>query len=250
MKRWQMYYTIHSMKNEGFSKRQIAEKQQINFRTVCKYLAMTPEEFEKKVLTKERQGELSLYEGVVTDWLRRHPDMTAAQVYDWLKEHYHVTIAERTTRRFVEGLRQKYAIPKCKETTRQYEAMEDPPMGQQLQVDLGEAWVFDAYKRRSIKLYCVAAVLSHSRYKWGMWYTRSLTSLQFVQALQMCFEYMCGMPKEIVVDQDRLLAVDENYGDIIFTHQFEQFRLSSGFDVYLCRVNDPQTKGYVKTFIM
>jgi len=31
-----MYYTIHSMKNQGFSKRQIAEMQQIDFRTVVK----------------------------------------------------------------------------------------------------------------------------------------------------------------------------------------------------------------------
>jgi transposase len=238
-----MYYAIHSMKNQGFSKRQIAEKRQLDFRTVSKYLAMTPEEFEESVLKKERQRRLDLYEGVVTDWLRQHPDMSAAQVYDWLQEHYKVTIAERTVRRFVEELREKYSIPKAKEPTRQYEAIEDPPMGRQMQVDIGEKWVRDAYTQRYIKLYCIAAVLSHSRYKWGMWYTRKPTSIQFVQALQMCFEYLCGMPEELVFDQDRLLAVDENYGDIIYTQQFEQFRLSSGFKVYLCRGSDPESKG-------
>jgi transposase len=169
--------------------------------------------------------------------------MSAAQVYDWLKEHYQVTVAERTARRYVEGLREKYAIPKAKESTRQYEAIEDPPMGQQMQVDIGEAWVRDAYKGRYIKLYCVAAVMSHSRYKWGMWHTKKPTALQFVQALQLCFETMGGMPKELVFDQDRLLAVDENYGDIVYTQPFEQFRLASGFGVYLCRKSDPQTKG-------
>jgi len=50
-----MYYVIHSMKNEGFSKRQIAKKQQIDFRTVSKYLSMTAEEFEEQVLKKERK---------------------------------------------------------------------------------------------------------------------------------------------------------------------------------------------------
>ena len=29
-----MYYNIHSMWNEGFSKRKIAERQQLDFRTV------------------------------------------------------------------------------------------------------------------------------------------------------------------------------------------------------------------------
>ena len=243
MKRWHMYYAIHSMKNEGYSKRKIAEIQEIDFRTVSKYLAMTPEEFEEGLLRKERQRCLDLYEGVVVDWLRRHPDMSAAQVYDWLQEHYQVTVAERTARRYVEGLREKYAIPKTKASVRQYAAVEDPPMGRQMQVDIGEVWVRDAYAGRHIKLYCIAAVLSHSRYKWGVWYAKPLTALQFVQALQMCFDYLCGMPKELVFDQDRLLAVDENYGDIIFTQQFEQFRLSSGFDVYLCRGSDPESKG-------
>jgi len=249
MKRWQMYYIIHSMRNAGFSKRQIAEKQGLNFRTVSKYLAMTPEEFEERVQKRDRQRCLDLYEGVVADWLRRHPDMSAAQVYDWLQEHYQVTVAERTARRFVESLREKYAIPKSKDTMRQHEAVEDPPMGQQMQVDIGAAWAPDAYKGRHIRLYCVAAVLSHSRYKWGIWYTHKPTASQFVQALQICFEYLGGMPKELVFDQDRLLAVDENYGDILYTRQFEQFRLTSGFDVYLCRKSDPQTKGRTEAVV-
>jgi transposase len=249
MERWHMYYEIHSMKNQGFSKRQIAEKRQLDFRTVSKYLAMTPEEFEANALKKERMRSLALYEGVVADWLRRYPDMSAAQVYDWLKEHYQVTVAERTARRFVEELREKYAIPKTKETTRQYEAVDDPPMGRQMQVDIGEAWIRDTYKGRHIKLYCVAAVMSHSRYKWGIWYTRKPTARQFVQALQICFEELRGMPKELVFDQDRLVAVDENYGEIIYTQQFEQFRLTSGFDVYLCRKSDPQTKGRTEAVV-
>ena len=244
-----MYTAIHSMKNEGFSKRKIAERMGINYRTVDKYLKMTPDEFNEKILNRERRRCLELYEGVVTDWLKKYPDITAAQVHDWLKEHYQVAVAERTARRFVENLRKKYAIPKPKDTMRQYEAIEDPPMGQQMQVDLGVAWVVDAYKRRHIKLYCIAVVLSHSRYKWGMWYTQPLTSIRFTQALQACFESIGGMPKQLVFDQDRLLAVDENYGDIIYTKEFEQFRLTSGFDVYLCRGSDPESKGRIEAVV-
>jgi len=249
LKRWQMYYSIHSMKNEGWSKRQIAEKLGLDFRTVSKYLAMTPEEFNEGMLKRERQRNLDLYEGVVTDWLMEHPDMSAAQVHDWLKEHYEVTAAERTTRRFVQGLRKKHSIPKVKGSVRQYIAVEDPPMGQQMQVDIGETWVLEAYKGSRIKLYCVAAVLSHSRYKWGVWHAKPLTTVQFIQSLQECFEYMCGMPKQLVFDQDRLLAVSENYGDIIFTKDFEQFRLTSGFEVYLCRGSDPQSKGRTEAVV-
>ncbi len=69
MKRWQMYSNIQSMKNQGFSKRQVADKQGLNFRTVSKYWDMTPEEIEES-LNRERRRDLSLYEGVVTDWLK------------------------------------------------------------------------------------------------------------------------------------------------------------------------------------
>jgi hypothetical protein len=57
------------------------------------------------------------------------------------------------------------------------------------------------------------------------------------------------MPKELVFDQDRVLAVDENYGDIIYTKEFEQFRITSGFSVYLCRGSDPETKGRVEAVV-
>ncbi|AHF10890.1 Mu transposase domain-containing protein [Dehalobacter restrictus] len=67
--------------------------------------------------------------------------------------------------------------------------------------------------------------------------------------LQECFEALSGMPKELVFDQDRLLAVDENYGDIIFTREFEQFRLASGFEVYLCRGADPESKGRIEATV-
>ena len=114
-------------------------------------------------------------------------------------------------------------------------AVEDPPMGKQMQVDIGETCVIDASKRSRTKLWFVATVLSHSRYKYGVWYTSHLTAAKLIQALQISFEHMGGMPEELVFDQDRLLAVDENYGDIIYTKEFEQFKQASGFKVYLCR---------------
>lgn len=175
--------------------------------------------------------------------------MTAAQILDWLKEYYQVKVSDRSCRRLVAGIRKKYSIPKAKKSFRQYTAVEDPPMGQQMQVDLGVVRVFDFYKRNYRKLYCVAFVLSHYRYKWGIWYAQPLTSRQLTQALQGCFEYMCGMPKELVFDQDRLLAVDENYGDIVYTKEFEQLRLSSDFEVYLCRGGDPESKGRVEPVV-
>ena len=61
-----------------------------------------------------------------------------------------------------------------------------------------------------------------------------------------CFRYFDGMPDEIVFDQDSIVCVSENSGDIILTYEFEKFRQQCGFKVYMCRAADPESKGKVE----
>lgn len=248
MKGWQMYSIIHQLKELGLNKAQTARKLTINAKTVSKYWEMEPDEYASYVQDQSRTKVLTDYEPVVTEWLRLYPDLSASQVCDWLQEHYHIIPKERTVRRFVAFLRTKYEIPKPMKT-RLYEAVDDPPMGFQMQVDIGIISVRKAYEPSLIKLYCVAFVLSNSRYKYGVWFERPLTSADFVNAIEACFEYMGGRPHELVFDQDKLLAVSENYGDIIYTYEFERFRQSMGFEVRLCRAADPESKGRIEAVV-
>lgn len=43
------------------------------------------------------------------------------------------------------------------------------------------------------------------------------------------------------------MTVDENYGDIIFTQEFERCKKRHGFAVWLCRKSDPESKGMVES---
>lgn len=45
-------------------------------------------------------------------------------------------------------------------------------------------------------------------------------------------KWMGGKPRELVFDRDRLIAVAENYGDIIYTKEFETFRQSEKLKIY------------------
>ncbi len=167
---------------------------------------------------------------------------------DWLKEHYNdFSVRERTLRRYVAELRQKYDLPKPV-ITRQYQAVIDPVPGSQLQVDLGQKRVPNASGGYTT-LYAFGAVLAYSRYKYGQWADRPLTAAMFVEMLRACFEYIGGVPKEIVLDQDKLVAVSENYGDIIYTCEFEKFKQAMGFSVYLCRKSDPESKGKIEAVV-
>lgn len=70
----------------------------------------------------------------------------------------------------------------------------------------------------------VAFVLSYSRYKWGWFQDRPFTSIELVEALESYFAYMGGKTLELVFDQDSIVPVNENYGDIIYTAAFERFK--------------------------
>jgi hypothetical protein len=95
----------------------------------------------------------------------------------------------------------------------------------------------------------MGAVLSNSRYKYGEWSDKPLTTTTFIQMLRRCFDYLGGEPEELVFDQDKLLAVSENFGDVIYTFEFEKFKQAMGFDVRLCRKSDPESKGRIEAVV-
>ncbi|PHJ39783.1 hypothetical protein P378_01380 [Desulforamulus profundi] len=248
MVRWKMYSDVYQLKEMGLKKSQVARQLSINIKTVRKYWDVDAEGYSEQLQqSRSRSRKLDQYCDVILGWLRQFPDMSSAQVMDWLKEHYKINCKERTVRRYVSNLRKKHNIQK-KEANRQYQAVADPPIGYQMQVDFGETTV-----RKStggfIKIYGMGAVLSHSRYKYAEWADTPLTVATFIQMLGRCFDYIGGIPKELVFDQDKLVAVSENYGDIIYTYEFEKFKQAMGFAVRLCRKADPESKGRVEAVV-
>ena len=180
---WKMYSEIHQLKTTGLNKAQTARHLGINVKTVNKYWNADAEEFaEIKQKGGTRKKKLKDYEETVLGWLREFPDISASQVEDWLKEHYNaIKVRERTVRRMVARLRKEHHIEK-QPVTRQYQAVEDPPMGKQLQVDFGEKTVRRA-SGGHCKLYAMGAVLSNSRYKYGEWSDKPFTTTTFIQML-------------------------------------------------------------------
>ena len=163
MKGWKMYSNIQAMKEKGFSIRQVSRLIRVSRNTIRKYWDMPAEDYAATLLNVNRLSALSAYEPPVLHWLESFPCMTAAQVRDWLFEKYHVDAAERTVRRFVSVLREKHGITKIATPRRDYEAVDELPMGFQLQMDFGVKSMRDAYSSRYTKLYVAAFSLSCSR---------------------------------------------------------------------------------------
>ena len=63
------------------------------------------------------------------------------------------------------------------------------------------------------------------------------------------FDYWGGRPKELAIDQDRLMVVSENSGEIIYTKDFKDFIDEQELALYVCRRADPETKGKVENVV-
>jgi hypothetical protein len=68
-------------------------------------------------------------------------------------------------------------------------------------------------------------------------------------AHDLAFRFFGGRTTEIVYDQDRVLAVSENGGNILYTETFEAYKNYAGFSVRLCRGYDPQSKGKIEAVV-
>ena len=247
MKGYCMYSEIHQLKEAGFSQRAVARMLDIHRKTVKRYWKMSADEYRQELEQIKRSSALDQRQEQILRWLREYPNLTAAQVCDWLKEHYGEDYTERTVSRYVRGLREKYQLKK-EERGRNYEAVPELPMGQQAQVDFGEK-VLKTDRGGSKKVYIAAFLLSHSRYKYVEAQGRPFTSEDLVGITHRCFAFFGGMPQELVFDQDSIVCVSENAGDILYTHAFEKFRQACGLRIRLCRKADPESKGKIENTV-
>lgn len=244
-----LYHEIHKLNRLGFNVSQIKRKAGVDRDTVRKYLRMDFEEMsEWTSALQNRTKKLNSHEEVIVDWLKEHPDLSSAQIEDWLLEEYpELKVGSSTIRLFVKELRDRYAIPKVKQS-RHYEAISEVDMGEQIQVDWGQCWQMTVNKEK-IKLYFICFVLGHSRYKYVEWLNRPFTTQDTIRCHEQAFRYFGGMTKEVMYDQDNLIAVSENAGDLILTSKFEAYQQARGFQVYLCRAADPETKGKIERVV-
>ncbi len=249
LKGWNLFGEIKQYKAMGLNKSQVQRTLNVNYKTVDKYWNMSPAEYAQLAIdAKSRSKKIDKYKDEILEWITDFRDMSAAQVLDWIKErHGEVNFKERSLRLYISNLRQEYSLPKAS-PIRQFEEVDELPMGYQSQVDMGQIWLkkLDGSK---IKVYCFAMVLSHSRYKYILWTDKPFNTLSFIDAHNRAFEYLGGMPAEIVYDQDRILTVAENNGDIIYTEGFQNYIDTMKYKVRLCRGHDPQSKGKIEAVV-
>jgi len=230
-----MYQKIQYFKRRGFTKADIIRETGLNKRTVFKYYDMSEKKYSRyiekvryrtKIFEPYQSHILNLYR--VNDFQR----LEKSAVYDYLEEKLgSLPATERSFRNYISYLIETEQL-KLNNHKRIYSPVTELPYGKQLQIDFGE------YRtRKGLKLYIFAAVLSASRYKYAALQDRPFTTL------------IGGIPEELVIDQDKVMVVSENRGDIIYTKDFKQFIEEMNLNMYVCRKSDPESKGKIENLI-
>lgn len=92
-------------------------------------------------------------------------------------------------------------------------------------------------------------VMSRSRQKFVYFSCTPFTSALAVYAHELAFAYFGGKPRRIIYDQDKVLLVRENLGDLILTRTFRAFVNEQHFQPVFCRPADPESKGKVENVV-
>jgi transposase len=242
-----MYQKILQLKLQGYPQTAISEKLNIDRKTVRKYWKMSEERFRERRQSFLCRGKsFSSYKDEILEIYKNNDfeRLPMSSVYDYLEELYdELPGTEKTLRNYIHYLHvtnqlEFYSHQRC------YQKVAEQPYGKQLQADFGE------YRTRSrCKLYIFAAVLAASRYKYVRFQDHPFTTLEVIAHFLACFDFLGGMPEELVIDQDSILVVAENHGDIIYTKEFSFFIEEMGLKMYVCRKADPESKGKIENLI-
>lgn len=242
-----MFRQVQAFKRQGYSKGAIGRALELDAKTVAKYFAMEEEDFRAyrrellfrdKAFDRFRREILEVYEA------NDFRGLQVSSVYDYLEErHGALPGNEQTLRNFIgylvrtDGLRLESGV-------RLYSKVPELPFGRQMQLDFGRHRC-----RGGLVLYIFTALLAASRTKYVIFQDQPFRTIDVIRHLLDTFDYFGGRPEELVIDQDRLMVVSENAGDIIYTKDFKDFVEEQGLRVYVCRGADPETKGKVENLV-
>ncbi|MBN1216210.1 MAG: transposase [Candidatus Lokiarchaeota archaeon] len=242
-----MFNKIKLLQRQGYSIIDISNKLSISRKTISKYYHMSIENYKKYLMAMSNKNKA--FDKYKTDILiiyqnNNFKKLNMSAIYDYLEEKFgKLPYTEKTLRNYINFLVETNQLI-FTEKMRIYEKVPELPFGKQMQLDFG------VYKSdNGLKLYIFAAVLSSSRYKYISFQANPFKTIDIILHLLDSFDFFQGYTEQLVIDQDRTMVVSENKGDIIFTKDFQYFLDEMGIKMYVCRKNDPESKGKIENVI-
>jgi len=244
-----VYRKIQKYKELGKSKLDAAKDLQLSRTTVRKFWRMSESEYSRYVADcGQRAQRFDAYREEIIELVETNEadgaQVYVSSVYDVLEErHGALGASPRTLRNYIRMLRREGAISE-QPKARVRRPLPESELGKQCQVDFGQTKIAGG-----MVVYIFAAVLAASRARYVCVQDHPFRTREVIAHLLKCFWYFGGRPRELVIDQDKLMTVSERGGEIVHTADFAAFLEEQELGVWLCRKADPQSKGKVENLV-
>lgn len=234
MIRLEEWVDIVSMHKAGVSISAIARELGISRNTVKATLRRDgPPEYQRR----QMPSKLDPYKPYLLERLREFPELSAKRLFDEICAQGYagkISILKDFTR--------EHRVPRKRTIVR----FETPP-GEQAQCDYAELGVHEV-RGIPTKIYAFTMLLGFSRYLY-VEFSDSAASDAFLAAHARAFAYFGGMPRRVLYDNAKVVALEHTRTHVTFNAALLDFAGRFGFRPQLCRPYRPQTKGKVERTI-
>ncbi|MDZ4168884.1 MAG: IS21 family transposase [Coriobacteriia bacterium] len=234
MLRLEDWVDIVSMHKAGASISRIAREFGISRNTVKATLRRDgPPEYHRKPMPSK----LDPYKDYLLERLREFPELSVRRLLDEIRALGYgggISILKDFTR--------PHRVPRKTTVVR----FETPP-GEQAQVDYAELGSHDIAGVPT-RVYAFVMLLGFSRFLYVEFATSCATDA-FLSAHARAFAYFGGMPRRVLYDNAKVVALVHSRTVVTFNEALMDFAGRFGFSPQLCRPARPQTKGKVERSI-
>jgi transposase len=207
---------------------ELERKYGVSRQTISKY----DKGYKGKPKTRNKKSIFDKYEEEISEKLKIE-GVTIKGVYVYFANKYSDFGKESNFRKFV--LKKKLKPKKIKKVHPRFET----DKGEQLQVDWKEDIQMTSKNGELLEFNILTTTLGYSRLH-NFEYSKTRTREDLKRCLVNTFEYMNGVPKEILFD-NMSTVVDINKRKV--NSEFETFVKDMGSKVKLCKPHSPETKG-------
>lgn len=237
-----MYCRIRTL-TETNSIRDCAARLGISPVTVQKYSQMDIAEALEYFTNRTRKSQFDRALDFILEKLESDHRISAVKLHRKIKKlHPEIEAGERAFRNYLRPLREIFKNEKI----RHYEPVPEMMPGKQMQVDGGEIQATLSGSDAELKVYFWVFVLSYSRMMFVSFQSRPYNTSDFIKAHVEANNFFGGITEEYVYDQTKLVAISEQYREVIYNNDFYQFAMRCGFTPHVCEGYDPESKGKVE----
>lgn len=233
MYRVDMYYTIKTLYERGYSKRKIAKDLGIHRNTVSRILEQSSSgSLEPQPIARNKL--LDPYKEHIEGLIER--GKTAVLIHEDLTRRFTIQVAYPTVVKYVRDLKRgEVYVP----------IISDP--GQEAQVDFGYLGRFNK-DGKMVRVWVFSMVLSHSRYSYSV-VTLDQSVKTFIRCHILAFEFFGGVPAVVKLDNLKAGVITPSFFEPVIQHQYAAFLEHYGSSPITARIGRGQDKGKIESGI-